>query len=250
MVHTSLFLSVFLLVQLPSVHALDPSIGLNQAQTLRTTSGVFQGKQVVIGDVSIRQFFGIPYGEKPRRFQRSILRSYPNQTVQPATERTAACLQAAGGLSYGPFHLSDMYDENCLTLNIFLPESTPIRPRAILVFCHGGANQRGSGSLFDGSAIAALGDIVVITINYRLNVFGFLAADSEGLSGNYGLYDQLLALQWISSNAERFHGDPKRITYVGHSTGAANALLLAMSTTSSGLIARVIAQSGSPMHRW
>jgi carboxylesterase type B len=119
-----------------------------------------------------------------------------------------------------------------------------------MVFCHGGSNQVGSASLFDGSAIAAIGDVIVITINYRLNILGFLTPNTDIMSGNYGLHDQLLALKWISINAKNFNGDPKRITYVGHSTGAANAMLLAMSKRSDGLIARVIAQSGCPLNQW
>jgi len=216
---------------------------------INTTSGRFEGKEVIIDYVPIQQYFGIPYGEKPARFEMPILRKY-NSTIIRATERTPGCLQAAGGLSYGPFELSDMYDEDCLTLNIFIPKTKSLTPKAIMVFCHGGSNQVGSGSLFDGSAIAAIGDVIVITINYRLNILGFLTPDTNIMKGNYGLHDQLLALKWISINAKNFNGDPKRITYVGHSAGAANAILLAMSKRSDGLIARVIAQSGCPLNQW
>ncbi|CAF1671213.1 unnamed protein product, partial [Adineta ricciae] len=137
--------------------------------------------------------------------------------------------------------------EDCLTLNIFVPKSTSSVPKAIMVFSYGMLNQIGSVSSIDGSAFAALGDVIVIMINYRLSIFGFL---STTMSGNYGLYDQLLALEWISLNAKQFNGDFKRITYVGHSSGAVNALLLAMSNHSDGLLTRVIAQSGCPMNQW
>jgi carboxylesterase type B len=217
---------------------------------INTTSGKFQGKEVIVKDVPIRQFFGIPYGEKPERFEMPILRKYNPQTIISATERAPGCLQAAGGLSYGPFELSDMYEEDCLTLNIFIPKTKSSSPKAIMVFCHGGSNQVGSASLFDGSAIAAIGDVIVITINYRLNILGFLTPGPDMMAGNYGLHDQILALKWISINAKSFNGDPKRITYIGHSAGAANAVLLAMSKQSDGLIARVIAQSGCPLNQW
>lgn len=216
---------------------------------INTTSGRFEGKEVLVNQVSIRQYFGIPYGEKPARFEMPILRQY-NSTLHRATERTAGCLQAAGGLSYGPFELSDMYEEDCLTLNMFIPKTKNSSPKAIMVFCHGGSNQVGSASLFDGSAIAAIGDVIVITINYRLNILGFLTPGPEIMAGNYGLHDQILALRWISINAKYFNGDAKRITYIGHSAGAANAVLLAMSNRSEGLIARVIAQSGCPLNQW
>ena len=193
---------------------------------------------------------GIPYGEKPARFEMPVLREYNAKTIMHATKRAPACLQTSGGLSYGPFKLSDLYDEDCLTLNMFIPQTTSLKPKAIMIFCHGGSNQVGSASLFDGSAVAAIGDVIVITINYRLNILGFLTPDPKIMSGNYGLHDQLLALKWISINAKNFNGDPKRITYVGHSTGASNALLLAMSKRSDNLIARVIAQSGCPLNHW
>jgi carboxylesterase type B len=216
---------------------------------INTTSGRFEGKEVIINNVPIQQFFGIPYGEKPARFEMPILRKY-NSTIQRAIERTSGCLQAPGGLSYGPFELSDMYEEDCLTLNMFIPKTKSSSPKAIMVFCHGGSNQVGSASLFDGSAVAAIGDVIVITINYRLNILGFLTPGPETMSGNYGLHDQILALKWISMNGKGFNGDSKRITYIGHSAGAANAVLLAMSKRSDGLIARVIAQSGCPLNQW
>ncbi|CAF0985298.1 unnamed protein product [Adineta steineri] len=222
---------------------------------INTTSGIFEGKEITVNNVPIRQYFGIPYGEKPARFENSILRNYSSKVVQ-ATERTSGCLQAPGGLSYGPFELSDMYEEDCLTLNMFNPRTKSQLPKAIMVFCHGGSNQVGSASLFDGSAVAAIGDVIVITINYRLNILGFLTpgldvmSDPDVMKGNYGLHDQILALKWISINAKSFNGDPKRITYIGHSAGAANAVLLAMSERSNGLIARVIAQSGCPLNQW
>ncbi|CAF1212043.1 unnamed protein product [Rotaria sordida] len=217
---------------------------------INTTSGVFEGKEVIIEYVPVRQFFGVPYGEKPVRFEMSILRKYNSTTIIRATERAPGCLQASGGLSYGPFELSDMYEEDCLTLNMFIPKTKSLSSKAIMVFCHGGSNQVGSASLFDGSAIAALGNVIVITINYRLNILGFLTPGPDMMSGNYGLQDQILALKWVSINAKNFNGDPKRITYIGHSAGAANAVLLAMSKRSDSLIARVIAQSGCPLNQW
>lgn len=216
---------------------------------INTTSGIFEGKEVIIDNVPIRQYFGIPYAEKPARFELPKLRKY-NSTITRVTERTPGCLQASGGLSYGPFELPDMYDEDCLTLNIFIPKRQLKLLKAIMVFCHGGSNQVGSASLFDGSAVASIGDVIVITINYRLNILGFLTPGPDIMPGNYGLHDQILALKWISINAKNFYGDPKRITYIGHSAGAANAVLIAMSKRSDNLVARVIAQSGCPLNQW
>lgn len=222
---------------------------MNNDFLINTTSGLVRGKLTKVQDVFVQKYLGVPYGEKPVRFELPVLRKY-DETIINATERTPACLQARGSLSYGPFELDDLYDEDCLSLNLYIPKTDSSVPKAIMVFCHGGSNQIGSGSLFDGSAIAAIGDVIVITINYRLNILGFLTPDTKIMSGNYGLHDQLLALQWISINAHNFNGDPKRITYVGHSAGAANAILLAMSKRSNGLITRVIAQSGGPLNQW
>ena len=241
-----MFVSLLLLLLL-LLHCLA---SISSSLVLNTTSGRFQGKQVFVHHQTIEQFFGIPYGEKPRRFELPVLRKHPGEQLRNATERAPGCLQASGGLSYGPFELVDMFSEDCLTLNMFIPTSKSTALKAIMVFCHGGSNQVGSATLFDGSAIAAVGDVIVITINYRLNILGFLTPGPDVMKGNYGLHDQILALKWISINAERFHGDPKRITYVGHSAGAANAVLLAMSKKSDGVIARVIAQSGCPLNQW
>jgi carboxylesterase type B len=217
---------------------------------VNTTSGRYEGKETLVNYVRIRQFFGIHYAERPARFELPQPRRYPDDQLRSAKQRAAACLQTNGGLSYGPFELTDMYNEDCLTLDIFIPKSKSNAPKAIMVFCHGGSNQVGSASLFDGSVIAGIGDVIVISVNYRLNILGFLSGGPERLPGNYGLHDQLLALKWISTNAKALNGDAKRITYVGHSAGAANAVLLAMSHRSDGLIARVIAQSGCPLNRW
>ena len=205
---------------------------------------------MIIQNVPVRQFLGIPYGEKPRRFEKSSLRQYDARTIVEATKQSAACPQRSHDRSYGPFSIPVAIDEDCLTLNLFIPEPPSSQPRAIMVFTHSISNQVGSASFFDGSALAALGDVIVIGINHRLNTFGFLTPDTKLLSGNYGLHDQLLALKWVSLNAKQFSGDPTRVTYVGHSSGAVNALLIAMSTQSDGLLARVIAQSGSPLSRW
>ncbi|CAF0737223.1 unnamed protein product [Didymodactylos carnosus] len=224
---------------------------LSKSPYINTTSGEFFGQQIIVRNVFVHRFYGIPYAEQPQRFELPVMRSY-NSTSTYATQITSGCLQAPGGLNYGPFDLSDLYGEDCLTLNIFIPhdERAIKKKKAIMVFCHGGSNQVGSASLFDGSVIAALGDVIVISINYRLNIFGFLSPDKHIMKGNYGLQDQLLALKWISINAELFNGDNQLITYVGHSAGAANVALMAMSKKSKGLIRRVISQSGCPLNLW
>jgi para-nitrobenzyl esterase len=152
--------------------------------------------------------------------------------------------------SHGPM------SEDCLTLNVWTPEgagrSGPRLP--VLVWVHGGAFVNGAGSLpwYDGSALAARGDVVVVTINYRLGVFGFLdlaevgGTDYEG-SGNLGLLDQIAALSWVHENIAGFGGDPNTVCIVGESAGAMCVGTLLATDAAKGLFHRAIMQSGTPV---
>lgn len=140
-------------------------------------------------------------------------------------------------------------DEDCLNLNIWAPEGA--RDLPVFVWIHGGNLLRGAGSeaLTDGAALARRGQIVV-TINYRLNVHGYLAhpelsAESpQGLSGNYGLLDQIAALEWVKRNIAAVGGDPENVTIAGESAGALSVYYLLCAPAARGLFARAIAQSG------
>jgi len=138
--------------------------------------------------------------------------------------------------------------EDCLSLNIWAPESAQNAP--VLVWLHGGSLTWGAGSeiLYDGEILATHG-IVVVTINYRLGVFGYLAhpelsAESpDGISGNYGLLDQIAALKWIKRNIAAFGGNPDNVTIAGESAGALSVMYLMASPMARGLFAKAIAQS-------
>ncbi|MFO7302237.1 MAG: carboxylesterase family protein [Acidobacteriota bacterium] len=145
--------------------------------------------------------------------------------------------------------------EDCLYLNIWTPARLPIERRPVFVYIHGGANTEGSGSVpvYDGEGLASRG-LVVVTINYRLGVFGFFAhpeltAESpHGASGNYGLLDQIAAVRWVRENIAAFGGDPDRITIAGQSAGAAAVHSITASPLAAGLFHRAIAQSGSSLN--
>lgn len=147
-------------------------------------------------------------------------------------------------------------DEDCLTLNVWTP-AADVQARPVLVFIHGGGNAVGAGSdeLFDGAALAKARDVVVVTLNYRLGALGFLthpalAAESpEGVSGNYGILDQVLALEWVRDNIARFGGDPARVMVFGESAGAVNTCSLIGSPRAAGLFHGAIAQSGACRER-
>lgn len=139
-------------------------------------------------------------------------------------------------------------DEDSLRLNIWRPSGVPVGTRPVLVYLHGGSFAAGSGALpaYDGTALASRGDIVVVTINYRLGVFGFLADDALGGSttGNQGLLDQIAALHWVQDNIAAFGGDPGRVTVAGESAGSGSACILGASPLAAGLLHGIIGQSG------
>jgi para-nitrobenzyl esterase len=147
---------------------------------------------------------------------------------------------------------SDGQSEDCLSLNIWSP--TRAKQLPVMVWIHGGGFVGGSGSniTFDGRRLAALG-IVVVTINYRCGVFGYLchpelaAQSGRGVSGNYGLLDQLAALKWVRDHIADFGGDPGNVTAFGESAGATSISHLLTSPLARGLIDKAILQSPGPM---
>jgi para-nitrobenzyl esterase len=144
--------------------------------------------------------------------------------------------------------------EDCLFLNVWTASLDARAPAPVMVWIHGGSNVNGDGSSpwSEGQALARQG-VVVVTINYRLGVLGFLAhpglsAESpDRVSGNYGLLDQLAALRWVKANIRVFGGDPDRVTVFGESAGSIDLLTLMTSPAAEGLFHRAIAQSGVPV---
>jgi len=141
-------------------------------------------------------------------------------------------------------------DEDCLYLNIWTTDFRPTANRPVLVYFHGGSNTQGYGQMTPlGPPLSGLG-LVVVSANYRLGPFGFLAlpaltAESEHhSSGNYGLLDQLQALEWVKKNIREFGGDPDRVTVMGQSAGAVDICLLMASPVSRGMFQRAILESG------
>jgi para-nitrobenzyl esterase len=148
--------------------------------------------------------------------------------------------------------------EDCLYLNVWTPvEASPMSSLPVMVFIHGGGNVQGSSSveaggarLYDGQLLAERGQVVVVTLQYRLGALGFLAhpglsAESEqNVSGNYGLLDQIAALQWVQRNIGHFGGDPTRVMIFGESAGAVDTCMLLASPLAAGLFSRALMQSG------
>ena len=139
--------------------------------------------------------------------------------------------------------------EDCLFLNVWQPKK-PKDKRPVMVWIYGGGYQVGTifATYYSGDVISKMGDTIVVSLSYRLNVFGFLyAGESEQVHGNMGLHDQLLGLKWIQENIHKFGGDPKQVTIFGQSAGSFSVGSLVLSPLAQGLFHRAIMQSGSPI---
>jgi para-nitrobenzyl esterase len=134
-------------------------------------------------------------------------------------------------------------------LNVWAPDTDTTQPKPVMVWIHGGAFVAGTGNLYDGAELAARGDIVVVTINYRLGVLGFVnfgdVFAAAGVQSNLGLRDQIAALEWVRDNIAAFGGDPARVTVAGESAGSIAIAMLMLSTRARPLFHRVILQSGA-----
>tara|TARA_R110000868_G_scaffold159618_4_gene388589 strand:- start:3550 stop:5178 length:1629 start_codon:yes stop_codon:yes gene_type:complete len=197
----------------------------------------------------VLSFKGIPYAAPPV----GSLRWAAPQPVAPWVGTFEATRYGAGshGTPMPAGHIFRPYeDEDCLNLNVWTAACEPHEKRPVMVWIHGGGFQFGSSMLpnTDGAALAALG-AVVVSINYRLAVFGFLAhpdLDKEGVaSGNYGLQDMIAALRWVRDNIDRFGGDPDCVTIFGESAGGHAVGLLMVSPPAAGLFHRAIGESGA-----
>jgi para-nitrobenzyl esterase len=225
--------------------------GARELERVQLDSGPITGAREEVQGKEIWSFKGIPYAAPPV----GDLRWKPPQPIAPWTEPRActsfgpACPQPTQTetfyLAVGPTN------EDCLYLNVWTPAKSAAERLPVMVWIHGGSFETGSGSMevYGGQNLAAKG-VVVVTISYRLGPLGFLAhpalsaESAEGVSGNYGLLDQISALQWVKRNIAGFGGDPTNVTVFGESAGAISILDLLVSPLAQGLFQRAIAQSG------
>ncbi|XP_054709180.1 neuroligin-2-like [Uloborus diversus] len=144
------------------------------------------------------------------------------------------------------------FPESLQTIIIFLfvPAKRESSRLPTIVFLHGDSYEWSSGNPYDGTVLAGFGEVIVITLNYRLGILGFLPAMEAASRGNYGLMDQIAALHWVQENIAQFGGDPRNITLLGHGFGASCAHLLMLSPMAKGLFQRVVLQSGSAFSPW
>lgn len=204
---------------------------------------------------SATEFLGIPYAEPPigsGRFNKPVRKAAFKETFI-AHSKAPSCMQnmVVFRTSWGiepDAPLTFSQSEDCLYLNIYLPEAAEIdltKKRTVMIWIHGSGFQQGSQNFYDGIALAAVNDIILVTFNYRLSALGFLSSLEENESGNYGLWDQHMAIQWVHDHIASFGGDPDQVTIFGHSACAASVIYQALYEGNNGLFQRVIAQSGS-----
>jgi para-nitrobenzyl esterase len=229
-----------LVAALPATAQTDPVVD--------APSGAVQGRTE--GD--LRVFKGIPYAKPPvgaLRWRPTV--SLPRwQGVRQATAFGPACVQPQGGKTVSVYTADPiLVSEDCLTLNIWTPANAKNAP--VFLWIHGGALLTGSSRepVYDGRKFAEKG-VIVVSINYRLGVLGYLAhpglsAESpQHISGNYGLLDQIAALYWVKANIGAFGGDPSKVTIAGESAGGLSVMYLMTSPLARGLFSKAIVESG------
>jgi para-nitrobenzyl esterase len=217
---------------------------------VKTSAGLVRG---LVRDGGGARFLGIPFAQPPVGVLRwrEPLPATAWSGIRDASAYSAPCTQP----DLGDWNRNDAKkgQEDCLNLNVITPAWPKKELLPVMFWIHGGANEGGSGmsDLYTAGTLADHG-VVVVTVNYRLGVFGFLAhpeltgESTHHASGNYGLMDQILALKWVIANIERFGGDAKNITVFGQSAGAMDTGWL-MASIAKGLFEKAIQESGAPI---
>jgi para-nitrobenzyl esterase len=215
---------------------------------VRTASGPVLG---LVAEDGLKQFHGIPFAEPPIGDLRwsPPVPALPWTAVRDASKAGPACMQpqGQGGSFYGASGFE--MDEDCLTLNVWTRASDETDALPVMVWIHGGALVTGSGDRYPGELLTSKG-VVLVSVNYRLGRFGFhahpelSAENASGVSGNQGLRDQILALEWVQENIASFGGDPGNVTIFGESAGSLSMSLVQASPLAAGLFHRVIGESG------
>ncbi|XP_036605407.1 liver carboxylesterase 1-like [Trichosurus vulpecula] len=221
-----------------------------------TQYGKVQGKLENLQgfDKTVNVFLGVPFAKAPL----GPLRFTPPQPAEPwdyvksTTTYPPMCSQ---GLVSGQL-LSDLFtnreekislkmSEDCLYLNIYTPADLSKKTKLpVMVWIHGGGLLVGAASTYDGLALSALENVVVVAIQYRLGIFGFFSTGDEHARGNWGYLDQVAALQWVQKNIANFGGDPGSVTIFGESAGSVSVSSLVLSPLTKNLFHRAISQSG------
>lgn len=247
-----LLAAVGVLAAMPAIASARSRPSVRRSQPIAfTRDGIVQG----FSAAGVDKFLGIPYAAPPvgALRWRPPAPPAPWRGVRSATTLPPACPQLAN--SNG----ARSENEDCLYLSVYVPQGMHAdRDRhgrghrlPVLFWIHGGGLTTGTGNQHDGTLMATTNHIIVVSINYRLGVFGFLALPSlsneapDHASGDYGLLDQEAALRWTRANIAGFGGDPRNVTIAGESAGAYSVCSLLTSPPARGLFARAVMESGS-----
>ncbi|GFO40069.1 carboxylic ester hydrolase [Plakobranchus ocellatus] len=247
---TALLLSGFAVV---AVHAdVDPII--------ETDKGKVRGVSVDANGKKVHAFYGIPYARPPLgelRFKPPV-QIDPWDGVWDATRLPNSCFQTYD-FNFGNFTGSTMWNantklsEDCLYLNVWVPRTNPpYENKAVIVWIYGGGFYSGSSTLdiYMAQILAAEKDVIVVSMQYRIGSLGFFSLDSSDAPGNAGLWDQRMALEWVSRNIHHFGGSAHNVTLMGESAGAVSVGLFLVCDLCRGYFQRAILQSGAPQVEW
>ncbi|KAK6170940.1 hypothetical protein SNE40_019219 [Patella caerulea] len=223
--------------------------------TVLTNAGNITGsiEDVNVGPniVKISTYLGVPFAEPPVGNLR-FAKPQPKPKFEEiflAKNYSAACKQTKP--FYDTSTVNDYQNEDCLYLNVFSPDTEQSGKRyPVFIWIHGGSFSVGSGRATTSSILAGYGEVIVVSVNYRLGVFGFLSSGNSAAGGNYGLWDQHLAIKWVKNNIEGFGGDVTRITIFGESAGSVSVMFQALYPGNKNMFQRVIAESGSVNANW
>ncbi|MFI5323125.1 MAG: carboxylesterase/lipase family protein [Thermodesulfobacteriota bacterium] len=218
-----------------------PEVKVKQGSVCGSLVTTTDGKEV-------KAYLGIPYAESTggkNRWRPPVTRA-PWKGTFRATRMGPSCPQATRAVN--------SQSEDCLSMNVWTPAEDSAAPRAVIVFIYGGSFIYGSNAdpLYNGAYTAAYGNVVVVNMNYRLGALGFLAGvkdkkTSEGINGNYGILDQILALEWVHDNIGAFCGDPDKVAVYGDSAGAMCVALHILSSPRSERLFRAGIITSNPL---
>ncbi|XP_071506844.1 acetylcholinesterase-like [Diadema antillarum] len=237
------------------VEAETPRVTLPHSSTV--VSGItldYEETEYLRVSTTFQAYLGIPYAEPPvgdLRFEKPVKKGDLGNTYLAVSDR-AICPQLSPVDDLLPIPIFRNVDEDCLYLNVHTPSPRPTGA-PVLVWFHGGMYTVGAGSSFVYEPVPLMAfteDFIVVTVNYRLGVFGFLTTGDTTAPGNYGMFDQVMSLQWVQDNIEAFGGDPSRVTIMGQSAGSASVGLHVLSPQSSGLFQQAIMESGNALCPW
>ncbi|XP_046839170.1 cholinesterase-like isoform X2 [Xenia sp. Carnegie-2017] len=224
------------------------TIDSKSTNVVETNAGKVQGfiENSSFPGKRIQKFLNIPYAEPPVRFEKAkeIKKRWDDKVYNLNPKKAISCLQKDN------FPYFDE-TEDCLILNVWTPHPRP-KNASVMVFIHGGAFKYGSSHeyRYSGSNFVAMGDVILVTLNYRVSVFGFLSDPEKGIKGNLGLFDQRLAMKWVKKNIAAFGGNPDAITLFGESAGSVCVSAHTLSPESWDYFDRAILESGNMLMYW